>query len=271
MARPSFVDSSNNLRDNEDVKKQAVFIANWKMHGRKASLIAWIEALAQSRSTQTAIRILCPPAVYLDAAQTLIQQTQATLHLGAQNVFFEPQGAYTGEIAAAMLRELGCRYVLIGHSERRNFFQEPEAWISKKLKAALEADLIPILCVGESAQARKANLTEQVIQQQLAQAFSGLATMTSGQLMIAYEPVWAIGTGLSASPEQAQRVQAGIRAWLKARAPSLAAVPLLYGGSVNTENASALMREPDIDGLLMGGASLNADDFLRISGQVLEG
>jgi len=245
------------------MKAQATFIANWKMHGSRAAVRDWINILANSSTLSDARQILCPPYGYLETAQHGIQDTQLGLQLGAQNVFFEPQGAYTGEMSAAMLKELGCTYVLIGHSERRHFFQEPSSWVPMKMKAALAAELVPILCVGETRETREAKLTEQIIEQQLKEAFSLLEGSACPLLMIAYEPIWAIGTGLTASPDQAQSVLAFIRTWVERHLSGIQERVLLYGGSANTTNAASLMAQEDIDGLLIGGASLKAEDFSK--------
>jgi triosephosphate isomerase (TIM) len=227
---------------------------NWKMHGSRAANSALLGALRQEigalRGAECAV---CPPFPYLQQVAELVAGT--ALALGAQNVSEHAQGAYTGEVSAAMLTELGCRYVIVGHSERRQLYGESEALVAAKLAAAQAAGLVPILCVGETLQEREAGRTEEVVARQLD------AVLWQGPLqtaVLAYEPVWAIGTGRNATPEQAQAVHA----FLRRRVP--AGTRILYGGSVKPANAGALFAMPDIDGGLIGGASLVAADFIQI-------
>jgi triosephosphate isomerase len=211
--------------------------------------------------------LVCPPAVYLEAVRNVVAENVA---VGAQDVYFETEGAFTGEISTSMLIDLGCRYVILGHSERRHVIGETDALINRKVAAALSAGLTPILCVGELLAEREADQTEQVVSDQLNGSLAGLTADQVQNVVIAYEPVWAIGTGRTATPEQAQDVHAQIRQWLTKRFSQSVAdkIQILYGGSVKPDNASNLLSQPDIDGALIGGASLKADSFLSIAGAV---
>ncbi len=241
------------------------FVAgNWKMNGSAASnkaLLDGIKAgLVAVASTDVAV---CPPFVYLRDVAEQLQGT--TVALGAQNLSEQSAGAYTGEISAAMLLDLACRYVIVGHSERRAIYGESDALVAKKFAAARKAGLIPILCVGELLEEREAGTTEQVIARQLdaVLALEGIAAFA--QAVVAYEPVWAIGTGKTASPDQAQEVHAFIRNKLAAQDATIAdKLRILYGGSVKASNAVELFGMADIDGGLIGGAALQADEFLAI-------
>lgn len=206
--------------------------------------------------------VICPPTVYL---QALHQELACNLQLGAQNTFCEEQGAYTGEVSPLMLKEVGCQYVLVGHSERRTLFLESDAFVAKKFKAAYDAGLSPVLCVGETRAEREAGQTLAVIQAQL-EAVVELAGWTCfNNAIIAYEPVWAIGTGLTASPLEAEEVHAAIRKYIVAANPKLALeIRLLYGGSVKASNAVELFSQPNIDGGLVGGASTDPQAFFDI-------
>jgi triosephosphate isomerase len=193
------------------------------------------------------------------------------ISLGAQDLFWEPQGAFTGEISSVMLADVGCRYVIIGHSERRQHFGETDATVRKKLVAAVAAGLIPIVCIGETLAEREARQTFAVLERQLAGALAD-GGWDAAKTILAYEPVWAIGTGKTATPEQAQEAHAFIRQWIgkRSRASVAQAIRLQYGGSVNAANASTLLQQPDIDGCLVGGASLNAEGFSAIVKAALE-
>jgi triosephosphate isomerase len=245
----------------DSVRNQWV-IGNWKMHGSLAENAARVEAVvAGTRDLRAAIGV-CVPYPYL--AQVAAGLTGSRVVLGAQNVSEFSAGAHTGEVSAAMLTDLGCRLVLVGHSERRQACGEDDATVGRKLAAAASAGLTPVLCVGESLAEREAGVTEAVVARQLQVAFDVAGAVTLARALIAYEPVWAIGTGRSASAEQAQAVHAFIRAWLAEREASLAAVPILYGGSVKAANAAALFAMPDIEGGLVGGASLDGSEFAAI-------
>ena len=223
---------------------------NWKMHGSRESNRALIAAIVAGAANSVAECAVCPPFPYL---QQVSEQLRATrIAWGAQNVSDQPQGAFTGEVSAAMLAEFGCKYAIVGHSERRQLFGEGDRLVAAKFAAARKAALVPILCVGETLEEREAGRTEEVVARQLdAVAFSQGA-------VLAYEPVWAIGTGKNATPEQAQAVHA----FLRRRVP--ADTRILYGGSVKPQNAAAIFAMPDVDGGLIGGASIVAQDFLAI-------
>jgi triosephosphate isomerase (TIM) len=207
---------------------------------------------------------VCPPSVYLDAVGRATAGSRVAL--GAQNMCAESSGAFTGEICASMLKDLGCKYVILGHSERRHIFRETSAEVNKKTLAALAAGLIPIVCVGELLEERKAGRTKQVIQEQFEGSLAGLTDQQMSTVVIAYEPVWAIGTGQVATPAQAEEVHLDLRKIIAARynAPIAEVVRIQYGGSVKPDNAAELLAQPDIDGALVGGASLKAGDFLGI-------
>jgi triosephosphate isomerase len=207
---------------------------------------------------------LVPPFVSLAAVAEIVRGTD--IRLGAQNVFWEEQGAWTGEIAPDMLRDAGCTHVLIGHSERRTHFGETDATVAKRLRAALDAGLHAIVCIGETLQEREAGATERVVTTQLQGGLGALQTGDWAQVTLAYEPVWAIGTGRNATPAQAQEVHARIRAWIATQAgsPTAESLRILYGGSVKADNAADLLSQPDLDGALVGGASLEGEAFLRI-------
>ncbi|MCU0958666.1 MAG: triose-phosphate isomerase [Pirellulaceae bacterium] len=208
---------------------------------------------------------VCPPSVYLDAVSAVVRDTSVAL--GAQNMYFEPLGAFTGEISASMLVDLRCQYVILGHSERRHILGETDAEINRKVLAALQAGLTPIVCVGETLAQREAGQTGSVVEGQCAGSLAGLSADQMQRIVIAYEPVWAIGTGRVATPEQAEAVHADLRRLLATRynAAVAEAVRIQYGGSVKPDNAAALLSQPNIDGALVGGASLQAASFLGIA------
>ena len=208
--------------------------------------------------------LVCPPFPYLAAVAA--QAEGSAVKVGAQNVSEHDKGAYTGEVSPGMLRDAGCDYVIVGHSERRSLYGESSAQVAAKFVAAQAAGLTPILCVGETLEEREAGTTEAVVDEQLDAVFDAAGVEAFGSAVIAYEPVWAIGTGMTATPEQAQDVHKHIRGRLAAQNESIAAgVQILYGGSMKGENAAGLLGQPDIDGGLIGGASLKADDFLAIA------
>ena len=239
---------------------------NWKMNGSLAANEALMAALAKGLATQPACDIaVCVPAPYL--AQVLALRSAdlrlACVALGAQDVSTHTAGAYTGEVSAPMLRDLGCRYAIVGHSERRQHHTESDDVVADKAKAALAAGITPIVCVGETLAEREAGHTEEVVKRQLAAVIHVNGHCIS-EIVVAYEPVWAIGTGKTASPQEAQAVHAVLRAQLKAASDQSARVKILYGGSMNAANAASLLSQPDIDGGLIGGAALKAPDFLTI-------
>ena len=239
---------------------------NWKLNGSLAAneelLVALSAGLAQGQACEAAV---CVPAPYLMQVQSLKSRypSLSALDLGAQDVSAQGSGAYTGEVSGAMLKELGCRYAIVGHSERRQYHAETDALVAEKARAALAAGITPIVCVGETLAEREAGRTEEVVKRQLAAVIHANGHCIS-EVVVAYEPVWAIGTGKTASPEEAQAVHAVLRAQLKAATDQSARIKILYGGSMNAANAATLLAQPDIDGGLIGGASLKAADFLKI-------
>jgi len=241
--------------------KKKLIAGNWKMNGSIAANDALVRAVAAGLQEAACTVAVCVPAPYLAQVQMLRHGT--ALELGAQDVSRHEQGAYTGEVSAAMLREFGVRYVIVGHSERRQYHGETDAVVADKAKAALAHGITPIVCVGETLAEREAGQTEEVVKRQLAAVIHGNGHCIS-EIVVAYEPVWAIGTGRTASPEQAQQVHAVLRAQLRAATPHADRVPILYGGSMNAANAASLLAQPDVDGGLIGGASLKAPDFLKI-------
>jgi triosephosphate isomerase (TIM) len=247
--------------------RRKLVIGNWKMHGDQAATIQLVDALRLSLSALSNTDVaVCPPFVYLVTARQ--QLAGSNIALGAQNVCAEVKGAFTGEISAAMLRDCGCDYAIVGHSERRQLFQEDDALVAAKTAAALLANLTPVVCVGETLQQRETKATLTVIGAQLAAVLERLANADTkskmARIVIAYEPVWAIGTGKTATPAQAQEVHQFIRQQLATVLVDAATVPILYGGSVKADNAATLFAQPDIDGGLVGGASLNAEEFTAI-------
>ncbi len=238
---------------------------NWKMYKTAAEARDFVRQLKTMLTAQLRVEVaVCPPFTALHAAA--LELAGSRIALGAQNMHWEEEGAYTGEVSPKMLKEAGCRYVILGHSERRQYFHETDQEINKKLKAALEWGLTPIVCVGEKLAEREAGNTIAVVNAQLEGSLAGLATDELTRLVIAYEPVWAIGTGRTAQPEDAQQVNGFIRSVLTARggAAAAGAVRILYGGSVKPDNIASLMAQPDVDGALVGGASLRPDVFAAI-------
>jgi len=239
-------------------------VGNWKMYGSLALAQTLSQHLKEALSSAPAVDVvLCPPSVYLPTVAQLIEGTK--LSLGAQNVYFELKGAFTGEISPYMLTDLGCSYVLVGHSERRSVFQENNELVAKKCAAAYHAGLIPILCVGETHQERENGRTLEVVTQQIGAIFKLLSIEAFKKIVVAYEPVWAIGSGVSAKPSDAQTVHAALREFISKSDIEIAqSVRILYGGSVKPATAASLLKEPDIDGVLVGAASLEAHTFLEI-------
>ncbi len=233
------------------------------MNGSLAANAALVQAMLDGLGGQApaADMALCVPAPYLAQLQSLL--TGSPISWGAQDVSSHEQGAYTGEVSATMLKDFACRYAIVGHSERRQYHGETDLLVADKAKVALAHGITPIVCVGETLAEREAGQTEAVVKRQLAAVIHAVAHCTS-EIVVAYEPVWAIGTGKTASPEQAQQVHAVLRAQLAAATQHPERVHLLYGGSMNAANAASLLAQPDIDGGLIGGASLKATDFLQI-------
>jgi triosephosphate isomerase (TIM) len=238
---------------------------NWKMNGSRDANPALIEGIVLGQAGSPDVETLvCPPAVYLESIGRLLEGSG--IALGAQNLCAEEKpGAFTGELHGAMLQELGCRYVIVGHSERRALYGETDGVVARKFRTAQKLGLVPILCIGETLEEREAGQTEAVLKRQLDAVVELCGIEAFGPAVMAYEPVWAIGTGRTATPQQAQDAHAFLRAQLAARdARIAAALRLLYGGSVKGDNAAALFAGPDVDGGLIGGASLKADEFLAI-------
>ena len=247
------------------MSRTPVIAGNWKMHGARGEAIALAGALAKSVAHVRGREVvIAPPFTALEAVRPALEGTD--IRLAAQNVHWEPKGAYTGEIAVAMLRESGCTHVIVGHSERRQYFGETNESVNRRLHACLGAGLIPIVCVGETLEEREAEATSAVIARQVESALAGVRSEQLAGCLLAYEPVWAIGTGRTATPGQAQEVHHAIRRQLVGLASATTAerVRILYGGSVKPDNVDGLMAEPDIDGALVGGASLDAVAFTRI-------
>lgn len=243
--------------------RQPLVIGNWKMNGSLSLTSELLSKIDKAIDDKISCDIgVCVPFVYIDRAKELVKKS--VIKVGAQTVSEHPSGAYTGEISAQMLAEVGCRWVLVGHSERRTLFNESNAVVIDKVLAAQGADLLPVYCVGETEADYKSGLTVDVIKDQIGALLSD-PSIDLNRLVIAYEPVWAIGTGLTASPEEAQKVHAFIRSLIKEKnAESAKQLKILYGGSVKPDNASLLFKQQDIDGGLIGGASLDADAFISI-------
>ena len=245
--------------------RRTLIAGNWKMNLRLDDSATLARAIVDSVGNDSPAEVVvCPPSVYL---HTVADVTVGTpVELGAQNLYPAADGAFTGEINAGMLTDVGCRYVILGHSERRQILGETDADVSSKLQAALAGNLIPIVCVGETLDDREAVRTEQVVGSQVKGSLEGLDEVRAAGIVIAYEPVWAIGTGKTATKEQAEEVHAFIREQLgKLFTPEIAAqIRIQYGGSVKPGNAAELLTQPNIDGALVGGASLKAEDFVAI-------
>ena len=250
------------------MSRKKIVAGNWKMNLDRAKAKELAAAVAARRGEAAAVElVLCPPALYVETVGSTLAGATSDVGLGAQNMHDKASGAFTGEVAPPMLVDLGCRYVILGHSERRTQFGETDAAVNVKTKAALAAGLVPIVCVGETLEEREAGKTAAVVTGQVQGSLAGLSAADLEKVVVAYEPVWAIGTGQVATPEQAQEVHALIRRLLAGlSSPEVAArVRIQYGGSVKPDNAADLARQPDIDGALVGGASLKADDFLGIA------
>ena len=237
-------------------------VGNWKLHGSLNTNAALLEQIKAAGKTNATLAV-CAPFPYLAQCQSLL--AGSAVGWGAQDASAETRGAFTGEVAASMLSEFGCGYAIVGHSERRTYHGETDAQVAIKALRALEHGITPIVCVGETLAQREAGETEQVVGRQLDAVLEVLSIEQLGRIVVAYEPVWAIGTGLTATPEQAQEVHAAIRALVREADAGVAeGLQLLYGGSVKAANAAELFGMPDIDGGLVGGASLNAEEFSAI-------
>ncbi len=240
--------------------RRKLVVGNWKMHGSRAANAQLLAGLKEAGPWNADVAV-CVPFPYI--AETALALTGTALSYGAQDCSAHEQGAYTGEVSSAMLADIGCRHVIVGHSERRAYHAESDQLVADKAKAALAHGVTPIVCVGETLAEREAGQTEAVVKRQLAAVIHTLGHCC-GEMVVAYEPVWAIGTGLTATPAQAQAVHAVLRAQLRAATDRAVAMRILYGGSVKADNAAELFAQPDIDGGLIGGASLKAGDFAAI-------
>ena len=244
------------------------FVAgNWKMNTDSLSSVKLAKSIVSGSSEVAGHSVdvaVCPPFVYLQAVANALSSSHVAV--GAQDIYYEQKGAFTGEISASMLKDIGCAYVLCGHSERRHVIGETDELVNKKVQAAIGGGLLPIFCVGELIEERKADKTAEVVTRQIRKGLNGLSAEKISAVTLAYEPVWAIGTGLTATPQQAQEVHSLIRKLLGETVDGQLAedIRILYGGSVKPDNAADLMGQQDIDGLLVGGASLKADDFMAI-------
>ncbi|GAA3931391.1 triose-phosphate isomerase [Litoribacillus peritrichatus] len=242
--------------------RKSLVAGNWKMNGSLETVDALAEGIVQNQAEIGCDVLVCPVSVHLDRVSRLIDGS--LVKLGAQNCSDKSSGAYTGEVSAEMLKEVGCSFVILGHSERRTLFSEGDELIRNKLLSVLDAGLIPVLCVGETLDEREQGVAEAVVKAQVLAALKGV-TKNLESVVVAYEPVWAIGTGLTATPEQAQAMHAFIRSVLAEISEELSLkVRILYGGSVKPENAREIFGQPDIDGGLIGGASLKVKDFISI-------
>ena len=243
--------------------RKTIVAGNWKMNASKESVNSLIEGILFGMSGVSSEVIVCAPFPYLSQVENLI--SNSSLMLGAQNLNVNTKGAFTGEVSADMIKDFGAHHVIVGHSERRSLYGESSIIVAEKTKVAIEAGLIPLLCVGESLEERESGNTEDAVAEQLNAVINLLGIKAFEGIIIAYEPVWAIGTGLTASPEQAQTVHQFIRGLLADSSESIAQkTPILYGGSMNAGNAADLISCSDIDGGLIGGAALKAEDFLQI-------
>lgn len=243
--------------------RQPLVVGNWKMNGTRASATALAQSIIAGLGDNSADIAICAPFVYLPSLSELTQGTK--LGLGAQNVADKASGAYTGEVSASMLKEFGCQYALVGHSERRTYYGDNDELVAERFCQAQTQQLIPILCIGETLEQREADQTFAVVEQQLDAVINLAGINALSAAVIAYEPVWAIGTGKTATDQQAQEVHQHIRQYIAAKDASIAEkIQILYGGSAKPDNAKGLFAMPDIDGGLIGGASLDADSFLKI-------
>ena len=249
--------------------RKPMMAGNWKMHNTIGEAVVLAQNIANNYDDRWEDEVdvaVCPPYVDLKPVKTVFEFDRVPCAVGAQNVFWEPSGAYTGEISVPMLAEIGCTWCIVGHSERRLYFGETNEDVNKKAKALLEGGIAPIVCVGESLAVRDEGTTVEFVCAQVRAAFAGISPEQAARAVVAYEPIWAIGTGRTATPEQAQEVCNAIRGQLGEMFGAAVAesMRVLYGGSMNVGNAALLLAEPDIDGGLIGGASLQADSFVAL-------
>ncbi|OGI10055.1 MAG: triose-phosphate isomerase [Candidatus Margulisbacteria bacterium GWF2_35_9] len=245
--------------------RKTIIAGNWKMNKDVNEAIQFADGLKRNFSNKNKSTVLiCAPYTHIFAINHILKDTD--ILIGAQNMYQEEKGAFTGEISAEMIKSVGCKYVLIGHSERREYFKESNELLNKKIKLALHYELTPIYCVGEKLEHRENNQTFNIIESQIKEGLKGFSTEELKKIVIAYEPVWAIGTGKTASPEQANEVHSFIRSLLMSLSNSdiSESISILYGGSVTPDNVTELMKKHDIDGALIGGASLKVDSFLKL-------
>ena len=248
------------------MKRKKIVAANWKMHMTNSEALSFLDSFLDAIGEDVSVDVvIVPPFTALGKVAERLSRVQQ-VKTGAQNMHWEKSGAFTGEISAAMLREIYVRYVVIGHSERRALFGETDEMVNRKVHAAVEGSLRPIVCIGETLDERKADRVEQVLEKQLTEGLKGLTAQELGQVVLAYEPVWAIGTGHTATPEQAQEAHAFIRQQIAKQWDAATAdkIRIQYGGSVKPQNASELLHQKDIDGALVGGASLDSRAFSEI-------
>ena len=253
------------------MKRTVLIAGNWKMHKTPDETEGFIREFTRAYSGDPRVEVLLiPPFTSLERAGRLLAGTG--ISLGAQDVYHADEGAYTGEVSPRMLMACGCSYVIVGHSERRALFHEDDTVVNRKLRAAVSAGLSPILCVGETLDEHRAKKVEEKITRQLSAGLAGVGRDELSHVVIAYEPIWAIGTGETATPEEAQGTIKMIRDWIEENYDASAAegIRILYGGSVKSENAASLLSQPDIDGALVGGASLNPDSFAQIARAALD-
>jgi len=254
--------TQNSVSDRNE--RKTILAANWKMNGSRQLVQSMAAALCNANELLQHVDVaLLPSFIYLEHAQALLKTTP--VHLGAQNLCTEASGAFTGEVAGSMLREFNCRYVLVGHSERRQYYHETNDVVAEKFLRAQHEGLIPILCVGETLSEKERGITETVIVAQLNAILESVGQHAFNRAVIAYEPIWAIGTGLTATPQDTQHIHSFIRSFLaEAEKNSANSLQILYGGSVKADNIASLLEMPDVDGALVGGASLKVDEFLNM-------
>ena len=245
--------------------KRPLIVANWKMYKSISEAVSVVASMKAGlhKATECSV-VICPPYTALAAVGQALKESP--LDLGAQDMHPEPEGAFTGEVSPLMLKDVGCRYVILGHSERRNYFRETDVFVNQKVRAALKFTLVPIVCIGETLEEREGRRAFEAVKSQFDGSLKDLTGEDIQRTVIAYEPVWAIGTGRTATPEQAEQMHSYIRRLLheKYGEESASKVLILYGGSVKPENMSALMQKPNVDGALVGGASLRAESFIQI-------
>jgi triosephosphate isomerase len=258
----SFLEESNERRP---PMRKPLIAGNWKMHKTLSEATEYVLAFREAVAQVVVVDIvLCAPAPLCSPLAKLLRDSN--VQLGGQNLHWEDKGAFTGEVSGRMLESVGCNYVIVGHSERRHIFGETDEEVNRKLRAALAAFLTPILCIGETIEEREAGRTNEVLTRQVTEGLKGLSAEEIAKIVIAYEPVWAIGTGVNATPQQANDAQRAVRELVRAQAGEAVAEALriLYGGSVKPDNIVELMREPEVDGALVGGASLSVESFVKI-------